>query len=1016
MDSTVIPMEQDDKNVIDQLYTIILATAFRKSEMMQTSKEKMRNILETVICAIEPMTLETIGQVVGLKNGDQVDRLLKPLRSVLNVGKENKLVMPLHASFPDFMLSKDRSKDLCCERGKRHAEMAKVCLELISKAEPQFNICGLPSSHLLDSEVDDLDTRITNSISQGLSYACRHWPTHLGFGEHWDEFVDYVHDFFSSRLLLWMEIMNLTKQIRHGTVMIQNVEKWCGERKAPEGLTMVVHDASQFVSVYANHHVSQSTPHIYVSMLPFWPPSRPVSAAYMARAFGVIKPNGTAMARRRLALIATWEVSPERNRFIGLSGDGTRLVAPTGRSIEVYDTSTGESISSLTDERATAVDSVAISPNGTQIAFSKRNDAYIWNVGNQDTTTKLFTNFGPYICRIAFSPDGSRVACGTRGGSVHIHALHGGATSLGPLKGHTREVTSIAFSPDGLHLASASEENTVKVWDVRTGQTVGEPFEEHSSYVLSVCYSPDGSCFALASSDNFIQVRDVSSGTKAPKPLLIHTPYPQSIAPSPSGAFIASGSEDNAIRVYDARTGQIVLGPLEGHTTWVISVIFSPDSARLYSYSFDGTVRIWNVQDLGAPYALPRAPVLSWAVCCIRYSHSGVRLVSGSLDGTLHVWDVKTGELAIEPLRGHQKAALSVDYSHSDVYIVSGSSDGTVRIWDALSGGDIHGPIEGHIDRVRCVRFSPDDSCIASGSDDGTVKIWDVASGQQIVELFRADESHVIRSVDFSPDGQQVAFGYGYDPDLGKSEDPLYGAIRVVDRFTGDTVVGPIDAHDDFVASIEFSTNGMRLVSGSYDTSVRIWDVQTGELLVACDEDDDDTHIDDYRAHCDEVNSVSFSPNGHYVASGSDDYTVCIWDAENGNLIFGPLRGHTSSVYCVQFSPDSSYVASCSQDGTIRFWSLASCATSVQNRALTASGDDQHPASNLDRRTESDSWSVKGEGWVVLRGHRVVWVPSDLRPCLICPPEDFMIADRGCLILNPDGLNVGDKWKYCYRP
>ncbi|QRW26238.1 WD-40 repeat-containing protein [Rhizoctonia solani] len=926
------------------------------------------------------MNLDTISHVVGLKSPEQVDGLLKPLRSVLNVGKENKLVTPLHASFPDFMLSEDRSKDLCCERGRRHAEMAKVCLELISKAKPQFNICGLPSSHLLDSEVEDLDVRISNSIAKGLPYACQHWPTHLGFAGHQDKFVGLVHDFFSSRLLLWMEIMNLTKQIHYGTAMIQSVKKWCSEQKAPEGLIKLVHDASQFVTVYANHPVSLSTPHIYVSMLPFWPPCRPVSAAYMPRTIGVIEPKGTAIARRRLALIATWKVSTWLIKSICLSADGRRLVAPTENSIEVYDTSTGESISSLTIERATGVHSVATSPDGTQVAFAKYRTAYIWNVVIK---TRLPTRF-PIL----------------HDGDVHIHALHADATSVSPLKGHTKEVTSIAFSPGGLHLASASWDKTVRVWDVQTGQTVGEPFKEHTSYVFSVRYSPDGSRLASASLDHSIQVRDVISGAKAPKPLTIHTPDPASIAFSPSGAFIASGSGDKAIRVYDARTGQIVLGPLEGHTDKANSVIFSPDSARLYSCSRDGTVRIWDVQDLGAAHTLPIVPALSSAVYCIRYSHTGQRLVSGSEDGTLHVWNVKTGELVMEPLRGHQETVLSVDYSHSNAYIASSSLDGTLRIWDALSGEDIHGPIKGHSAAVPANM-----GCHQRSTDR---------------RALQSTRIHVITSVDFSPNEQQLAFSYGHDSDLGNSEGPVDGAIRVVDRFTGDTVVGPIDAHG-FISSIEFSSDGMRLVSGSYDKPVRIWDVQTGKQLVACGEDDGGTHGDDSdsnddRAHGNYVFSVAFSPNGRYVASGSFDETMCIWDAENGNLMFGPLKAHTSPVYCVKFSPDSSHVASCSEDGTIRFWSLASCEASVQDSMLTASDGGQQLAPNLERQTGSGSWSLGGVGWVVLHGHRVVWVPSDLRPRLTHPPEEFMIADRGCLILNLDGLDVGDKWQDCYRP
>ncbi|KAF8761146.1 WD40 repeat-like protein [Rhizoctonia solani] len=913
MDSTLIPMEQDDKNVIDHLYTTILATAFRKSGMIQKSKEKMRDILETVICAIEPMTLNTIGQMLGLKNAEQVDRLLKPLRSVLNVGKENKLVTPLHASFPDFMLSKDRSKDLCCERRRRHAAMTKACLELISKAEPQFNICGLPSSHLLDSEVEDLDVRISNSIAKGLAYACRHWPTHLGFAEHSDEFVGWVRDFFSSRLLLWMEIMNLTKQIRYGTTMIQKVEKWCSEHKAPEDMTKLVHDASQFVSVYGNHPVSKvlltST---YLCFHSGHPPD-----PFLRRTCKdnwVIEPKGTAMARRRLALIATWKVSTEWIQWIGLSANGTRLAAPTENGIE-------------------GVHSVAISPDGTQVAFAKYRAAYIWNVGNQEMTANLFPNLTSSIKCIAFSTDGYHIACGTRNGEVHIHALHDGTTSLSPLKGHTKEVRSIAFSPDGLHLASASGDHTVRVWNVRT---VNGGWAIQAAHQL---------------------LRDVTAGAMAPELLTIHTTHPTSITFSAGGAFIASGSDDNAIRIYDARTGQMVLGPLEGHTNNVTSVIFSPtalDYTRVHGMDCAHMERpgSWRT----SYYIKGAGSLLSCSTA------SGTRITGYDLSW-LERWN--------GACMGCEDGCL----------YCSASDDGTLRIWDALSGSDIHGPIEGHSDAVLCVRFSPDDSSIASGSRDGTVKIWNVTSGQQIVELFGADEFYVI-SVDFSPDGQQVACSSGYDSDLEDSdledsEDPVRGAIRVVDR-SQDTqwLVRSMRIAPSTRLS---SPNGMRLVSGSGDKSVRIWDVQTGKQLAACGEDDGDTNSDDEdsnnnHAHSEKINSVTFSPSGGYIASGSDDETICIWNAENGNLIFGPLKAHTS--------------------------------LTMINISLGTSTP----------RPENNSWSLDEEGWVVLHGHRVVWVPSDLRSCIIYPPQCFMIADRGCLILNLDGLNVGDKWQGCYRP
>src|SRR4051812_3213732 len=68
------------------------------------------------------------------------------------------------------------------------------------------------------------------------------------------------------------------------------------------------------------------------------------------------------------------------------------------------------------------------------------------------------------------------------------------------------------------------------------------------------------------------------------------------------------------------------------------------------------------------------------------------------------------------------------------------------------------------------------------------------------------------------------------------------------------------------------------------------------------------------------VNSVPFSPDGRRIASGSDDRTVRIWDADRGQDVIGPLRGHAGAIYSVAYSPDGAKIVSGSEDGTIRIW------------------------------------------------------------------------------------------------
>ncbi|CCO35519.1 hypothetical protein BN14_09637 [Rhizoctonia solani AG-1 IB] len=980
------------ERTIDDLYRTLLEAAFGSPGVNDPDKKRMSDILQTVVCAMEPMSVDAIATLLRLGSGDRVSSLLAPLRSVLNVAKDTGLVMTLHASFPDFMLSSDRSTTFHCQPSMCHTAMAEGCLEVIESTEPKFNICALPSSYLLDREVEGLDKKVSESISPVLVYACRYWSAHLELCQHLPKLIERIHHFFVSRVLLWMEIINLTKYIRYATSIIQRAEKWCTEQKVDKKLTGLVRDASQFVSVYANHPVSQSTPHIYVSMLAFWPESRPISAAYMARTSGLVRPTGMAIDRRQLALIATWKVSALGVWSVGLTADGTRLVVPSGNGIEVYDTATGESMISLTDDCAKNIYCVAISGDGSRVAFSQEDGVpYVWEIRNGGAVTQLLAGGISAIYCIAVSYDGTRVACGLENGEVYIQGLDQAADSIGPFKTHTDWVLEVVFSPNGLQLATGSHSSPIRLWDVRTGQPVGEPLGPDIGLVFSLSYSHSGSRLASGIDDNTVQVWDLQTGQSVLGPLLGHSGPVDCLAFSSSGTHIASGSRDYTIRVYDAHTGHTVLGPLQGHTGMVKSVMFSPDATRLFSCSDDGTVRIWNVQDLGTPTASSTAAVLSTVIRSIRYSHSGLRVVSGSHYGSVHVWDVRTGELLLGPLRGHEDSILCVDYSPDDQHIASGSSDKTLRIWDASTGKDAHGPMNGHSDQVNFVRFSADGSLVVSGSDDGTVRTWDVSTGQQTKQLFAGDSG--ITSVGASPVGHQVVCG---------SKD---GRIRMLNIHEGETLVSPIQAHTNSVISVEFSPDGKRLVSGSKDNSVQIWDTETWKQLAVCGEHDE--------PHSKGVTCVSFSPSGMYIVSCSYDRTVRIWEGKSGKLILGPLMGHTDCIFGVQFSPNGSQLVSCSFDKTIRFWDV-SCIGSELTKNTISVGSETPSSPKSD--TGSDWWSLDDDGWVVgSSGRHLVWVPSDLRAYLALPPTSSIIADWGSYRLYRNGWKIGDKWMECYR-
>ena len=115
-----------------------------------------------------------------------------------------------------------------------------------------------------------------------------------------------------------------------------------------------------------------------------------------------------------------------------------------------------------------------------------------------------------------------------------------------------------------------------------------------------------------------------------------------------------------------------------------------------------------------------------------------------------------------------------------------------------------------------------------------------------------------------------------------------------------------IIGHSSTVVSVVFSPNGKYLASGSWDNTIGVWSVSSGERIKT---------ITNYST----VLSVVFSPNGEYLASGSRNKTIEVWSVLSGERI-KTLIGHSSAVLSVVFSPNEEYLASGSKDCTIGVW------------------------------------------------------------------------------------------------
>ncbi len=129
---------------------------------------------------------------------------------------------------------------------------------------------------------------------------------------------------------------------------------------------------------------------------------------------------------------------------------------------------------------------------------------------------------------------------------------------------------------------------------------------------------------------------------------------------------------------------------------------------------------------------------------------------------------------------------------------------------------------------------------------------------------------------------------------------------------TTDTSLQPrtLKGHSNFVSSVAISPNGITLVSGSYDTTLKVWNLATGMEINTLD------------GNAGSVHSVAIDPDGVTLASGNGNNTILLWNLLTGQQMTTPLKGHSSSVESVAISRDGKMLASGSFDGTIKLWSL----------------------------------------------------------------------------------------------
>ncbi len=332
----------------------------------------------------------------------------------------------------------------------------------------------------------------------------------------------------------------------------------------------------------------------------------------------------------------------------------------------------------------------------------------------------------------------------------------------------------------------------------------------------------------------------------------------------PTGSWIVTGDESGVVRLHRASTGDVAF-EYEAHEDSVRDVAFAPDGEHFATAGNDGTARLWTSGGDGLGL-----------------------LLSDHLGAVSDVLFDETGDLLV---------TISGTPGSDDAPATAGAG-----LW-SVPEGTLLASFGGHADLITTAAFAPDGTRLATASRDGTVAMHDLSDG---TTRFVLEHTGIVHSVTFDPTGTRIVTTC----DPGDITTPHPSPSSVWDAHTGERLIELPDQGSRAVYCADYSPDGSRLATGSYDRVVRIHDAVTGEL------------VEVLRGSSGMIFGVHWTGDGTRLISQGGDSWADVWYLPDRPGLL-ELRGHTGPVRDVAFAPDGRSVLTASSDGTARLWNTA---------------------------------------------------------------------------------------------
>lgn len=560
----------------------------------------------------------------------------------------------------------------------------------------------------------------------------------------------------------------------------------------------------------------------------------------------------------------------------------------------------------LKTHKSTKITCLAFSSNGHKIAsISSKNTFVIWDIHTTSQNNLLsYEGLKEGIKCLAFSNDDTKVALGSKEGNLIVYDTFNGQIIMGPLPGHEAKVKCVAFSPNNTKICTGGQDKIILLWDVESKQMI-KRLKGHRNEVLSLVFDPMGEIIVSGGKDKNVLIWDVAKGRELFDPLKGHKNAISIIAMAPNGLRFASGGRDKMIIFWDLTMGHIIFGPLEGHQKKIEDLRYSSDSKCLFSASIDNSVIIWDA-DKGI---ILKKPLQSYSIkSSVRaITPNGLTMIVANgrkdeNDGSFTIWNALTAQPSGVSIKAHTDSIKAMVCSPNNKLLITGGKDRKIIVWNLEKTNEVlYGPLEEHKDEITCLAYASDNKTFASGSRIAELKVWDTFKGTPFPFEF-SGHSGRITTLEFDIQGEKLISGDHF-------HNVNVWSVQSGKNLLSYTHLTPITAST-------FSFDSNKVVTGSEDGQIKIWDLREKE-----------PQPKNLQAHKKGITAIVFSHDGLKIATASKNVEIKVWDCAKKVVLFiGPLAGHHFPIYHLLFSDDDSFLNSASSDcsKTWKIWCVSS--------------------------------------------------------------------------------------------